>query len=248
MGSLRIGSQELFAWGWLLTAILLISASWVARITGARLKHEFLMFTKFFQALANGNPPLQTILLDNWYYIHSTDAVKWGWKEKEEQKFESDAVPLASTLTPSPTQYSLEQVLQPSRPSWGPIPAAGNCWVTFWVLRVREAPRPPPACAIALLPVGVCRQSCIFCMKSFPWNQVLSPISNSLHSFHHLLKAGVYKRARLLLAKGTIGASPGHFPLQVQGPSRLPEGCEEEPACSASSARAGRLRSFTSLP
>jgi hypothetical protein len=30
----EIGSGELFAWGWLRTAILLISASWVARITG----------------------------------------------------------------------------------------------------------------------------------------------------------------------------------------------------------------------
>jgi hypothetical protein len=33
MGFLEIGSQELFAGGWLQTLILLISASWVARIT-----------------------------------------------------------------------------------------------------------------------------------------------------------------------------------------------------------------------
>jgi hypothetical protein len=34
MGYFEIGSHELFAWGWLQTMILLISASWVARITG----------------------------------------------------------------------------------------------------------------------------------------------------------------------------------------------------------------------
>jgi hypothetical protein len=33
-GVLEIGSLELFAWDWLWTAILLISASWVVRITG----------------------------------------------------------------------------------------------------------------------------------------------------------------------------------------------------------------------
>jgi hypothetical protein len=32
----QIGSSELFAWGWLWSKILLISASWVARITGMR--------------------------------------------------------------------------------------------------------------------------------------------------------------------------------------------------------------------
>jgi hypothetical protein len=33
MGLFKIGSPELFTWGWLQTAILLISASLVARIT-----------------------------------------------------------------------------------------------------------------------------------------------------------------------------------------------------------------------
>jgi hypothetical protein len=34
MGFFKIGSHELFAWGWLPTAILLISAFQVAKITG----------------------------------------------------------------------------------------------------------------------------------------------------------------------------------------------------------------------
>jgi hypothetical protein len=34
MGFFEIGSHELFAQDWLQTVILLISASWVARITG----------------------------------------------------------------------------------------------------------------------------------------------------------------------------------------------------------------------
>jgi hypothetical protein len=38
MGFIKIGSPELFPQGWLQTTILLISASWVARITGMR--HE----------------------------------------------------------------------------------------------------------------------------------------------------------------------------------------------------------------
>jgi hypothetical protein len=33
-GFIEIRSHELFAWGWLRTSILLISASWVARVTG----------------------------------------------------------------------------------------------------------------------------------------------------------------------------------------------------------------------
>jgi hypothetical protein len=42
----KIGSQGLFAWGWLWTAILLISASWVARITRVSYQcwHEFFFF------------------------------------------------------------------------------------------------------------------------------------------------------------------------------------------------------------
>jgi hypothetical protein len=39
MGIFEIGSHELFAQGWLWTAILLISASWVARITGVSHRH-----------------------------------------------------------------------------------------------------------------------------------------------------------------------------------------------------------------
>jgi hypothetical protein len=35
----KIGSHKLFAWGWLWTAILLISDSWVAKITGVRNRH-----------------------------------------------------------------------------------------------------------------------------------------------------------------------------------------------------------------
>jgi hypothetical protein len=34
LGFLKIGSSKLFALGWLRTVILLISASWVARVTG----------------------------------------------------------------------------------------------------------------------------------------------------------------------------------------------------------------------
>jgi hypothetical protein len=34
LGIFKIGSWELFAWGWLWTMILLIFASWVAGITG----------------------------------------------------------------------------------------------------------------------------------------------------------------------------------------------------------------------
>jgi hypothetical protein len=36
LGVFKIESCELFAWGWLPTMMLLISASWVARITGVR--------------------------------------------------------------------------------------------------------------------------------------------------------------------------------------------------------------------
>jgi hypothetical protein len=36
MGFFEIEFCELFAWGWLRTAIFLTSASWVARITGVR--------------------------------------------------------------------------------------------------------------------------------------------------------------------------------------------------------------------
>jgi hypothetical protein len=39
MGFFEIGSCELFAWGWLWTVILLISASWVAGITGVSHRH-----------------------------------------------------------------------------------------------------------------------------------------------------------------------------------------------------------------
>jgi hypothetical protein len=39
LGIFEIGSHELFAWGWLRTTILLISASWVARITGVSHQH-----------------------------------------------------------------------------------------------------------------------------------------------------------------------------------------------------------------
>jgi hypothetical protein len=50
----KIGSHELFAWGWLQTTILLISASWVGRITGVSLQHlviAYLLKTKSFPNL-----------------------------------------------------------------------------------------------------------------------------------------------------------------------------------------------------
>jgi hypothetical protein len=36
LGIFKIGSLKLFAWGWIQTTVLLISAFWVARITGMR--------------------------------------------------------------------------------------------------------------------------------------------------------------------------------------------------------------------
>jgi hypothetical protein len=41
-GFFEIGSHELFAQGWLRTMILLISASWVARITGVSYWHPVI--------------------------------------------------------------------------------------------------------------------------------------------------------------------------------------------------------------
>jgi hypothetical protein len=42
MGFFEIGSCELFVWGWLWTGILLISATWVTRITGVSHWHPAL--------------------------------------------------------------------------------------------------------------------------------------------------------------------------------------------------------------
>jgi hypothetical protein len=39
LGIFEIGSCELFAWDWPRTTILLIAASWVARITGVSHQH-----------------------------------------------------------------------------------------------------------------------------------------------------------------------------------------------------------------
>jgi hypothetical protein len=50
MGFFEIGSRELFAWDWLQTVILLISASRVARITGVSHQHPAKQnfFKKFY--------------------------------------------------------------------------------------------------------------------------------------------------------------------------------------------------------
>jgi hypothetical protein len=47
LGIFKINFHKLFAWGWLRTVILLISASWEARITGMSHQHMALdLFNK----------------------------------------------------------------------------------------------------------------------------------------------------------------------------------------------------------
>jgi hypothetical protein len=48
LGIFKIGSWELFAWGWLWTMILLIFASWVAGITGVSHWHRLTVGFFFF--------------------------------------------------------------------------------------------------------------------------------------------------------------------------------------------------------
>jgi hypothetical protein len=51
LDSFKIGSLRLFTWGWLQTAILPISASWVARVIGV--SHRLLASTTFFNYYLN---------------------------------------------------------------------------------------------------------------------------------------------------------------------------------------------------
>jgi hypothetical protein len=57
MGIFKIESHELFAQGWLWTVILLISASWAARITGVNRRARLLPLLIRAPVPSQGPPP-----------------------------------------------------------------------------------------------------------------------------------------------------------------------------------------------
>jgi hypothetical protein len=82
MGFFDIGSHELFVWGWLRTATFLISASWVARITGMCHRHlapshkgslnsNLQRVVVLYVAFCNSTSPhtwISCVTLHRWHY------------------------------------------------------------------------------------------------------------------------------------------------------------------------------------
>jgi hypothetical protein len=65
----EIGSYELFAWVWRWTTILLISASWIAKITG--MSHRHLAATVFLKAYCDSSP-FKVVLTDPWIQLSTS--------------------------------------------------------------------------------------------------------------------------------------------------------------------------------
>jgi hypothetical protein len=83
MGFFKIGSHKLFAQGWLQTMILLISVSWVARITGVSYQHPaalviFEIGSCFAQACVDHHPSIYASLC-SWddRYVPPHPATSW---------------------------------------------------------------------------------------------------------------------------------------------------------------------------